>query len=445
MQHFRKTLSVGVVGIYIILSTSALVAGPHIESPTQVENKGLIANLILSKAQSQSGLKKSRPGVRLTPQMNTVDSAKQKDTIGIFLCGDVMTGRGIDQILSHPSNPKIYEPYVKDARRYVELAEMVNGEISTPVNFSYIWGDALHELERVSPDLRIINLETSVTASNDYWKGKGINYRMHPENIQCLTAAKIDFCSLANNHVLDWGYRGLSDTLANLRKANLKYSGAGRNLKEADTPAVFEVAKKGRVLVFSFGYVTSGIPFSWAAIENKAGISMLEDLSEKTVRYLKEKIHRVKENGDIVVISIHWGGNWGYKVPFRHVAFAHKLIDAAGVDIIHGHSSHHVKAIEVYRGKPVIYGCGDFINDYEGIRGYEEFRADLGLMYFLTMKPSTGRLVNMEMIPTQVRRFKVNRASKADSLWLKDTLNREGGKFGTRVELNRNNNFTLKW
>ena len=445
MQHFRKTLSVGVVGIYIILSTSALVAGPHIESPTQVENKGLIANLILSKAQSQSGLKKSRPGVRLTPQMNTVDSAKQKDTIGIFLCGDVMTGRGIDQILSHPSNPKIYEPYVKDARRYVELAEMVNGEISTPVNFSYIWGDALHELERVSPDLRIINLETSVTASNDYWRGKGINYRMHPENIQCVTAAKIDFCSLANNHVLDWGYSGLGDTLANLRKANLRYSGAGRNFKEAETPAVLEVARKGRVIVFSFGSVTSGIPFSWAATENKAGISMLEDLSEKTVRYLKERIHRLKGKGDIVVLSIHWGGNWSYKVPFEQIHFAHKLIDEAGVDIIHGHSSHHVKAIEVYRGKPVIYGCGDFLSDYEGIGGYEEFRGDLGLMYFLTMKPSTGRLVNMEMIPTQVRRFKVNRASKTDSLWLKDTLNREGGKFGTSVELKRNNTLTLKW
>ncbi|MBW1813604.1 MAG: CapA family protein, partial [Deltaproteobacteria bacterium] len=152
-----------------------------------------------------------------------------------------------------------------------------------------------------------------------------------------------------------------------------------------------------------------------------------------------------KRKGDIVVISIHWGGNWGYKVPFWYVDFAHKRIDKAGVDIIHGHSSHHVKAIEVYRGKPVIYGCGDFLNDYEGIRGYEEFRADLGLMYFLTMKPSTGKLVNMEMTPTQVRRFKVNRASKADSLWLKDTLNREGRKFGTRVELNKNNTLTLKW
>lgn len=445
MRYFRRVLIVGVVGIYFILSTSASGARPPIEGRTDEENKKLIEHLVFSEALSQSGLRKSHPGAKLTTEMNTVDSLNPHGPIKIFLCGDVMTGRGIDQVLSHPSNPVIYEPYVKDARRYVGLAEMTNGEISKPVSFSYIWGDALHELERVSPDLRIINLEISVTASNDYWRDKGINYRMHPENIQCVTAAKIDFCSLANNHVLDWGYSGLTDTLATLRKANLKYSGAGRNLKEAETPAVLEVAGKGRVIVFSFGSVTSGIPFSWAATENKAGVNMLEDLSEKTVRYLKERIHRLKQNGDIVVISIHWGGNWGYRVPPGQVHFAHKLIDEAGVDIIHGHSSHHVKAIEVYNGKPVIYGCGDFLNDYEGIGGYEEFRGDLGLMYFLTMNPSTGRLVNMEMTPTQVRRFKVNRASRADTLWLKDTLNREGGKFGTRVELRRNNTLTLKW
>jgi poly-gamma-glutamate synthesis protein (capsule biosynthesis protein) len=139
------------------------------------------------------------------------------------------------------------------------------------------------------------------------------------------------------------------------------------------------------------------------------------------------------------------GGNWGYEIPGEQIDFAHKLIDEAGVDIIHGHSSHHVKAIEVYKEKPIIYGCGDFLNDYEGIGGYEEFRADLGLMYFLSMDPSTGRLVNVEMTPTQVKRFKVNRASRADALWLKDTLNRKGRKFGTRVESGKHNTLTVKW
>jgi Putative enzyme of poly-gamma-glutamate biosynthesis (capsule formation) len=82
----------------------------------------------------------------------------------------------------------------------------------------------------------------------------------------------------------------------------------------------------------------------------------------------------VKQQGDIVVASIHWGGNWDYKVPREQREFAHKLIDEAGVDVIHGHSSHHIKGIEVYRGKLIMYGCSDLLNDYEGISGlYEDF------------------------------------------------------------------------
>ena len=140
----------------------------------------------------------------------SVQLSRPYNLITVFLAGDVMTGRGIDQVLPHPGDPLIHEPYMRSAIGYVELAERANGPIQKPVSFSYIWGDALEEWERVGPDLRIINLETSVTTSDDYWEGKGINYRMHPENIPSLTAAKIDHCSLANNHVLDWGYAGLT-------------------------------------------------------------------------------------------------------------------------------------------------------------------------------------------------------------------------------------------
>ena len=81
----------------------------------------------------------------------------------IFLCGDVMTGRGIDQILPYPSNPTIYEPYVEDAREYITIAEERNGKISRPVSFTYIWGDLLTCLESLAPDFRLINLETNLS------------------------------------------------------------------------------------------------------------------------------------------------------------------------------------------------------------------------------------------------------------------------------------------
>ena len=356
-----------------------------------------------------------------------------------------MTGRGIDQILAHPSDPAIYESYMKSARGYVKIAEEVNGPIDYPVSFSYVWGDALKELDRVAPDVRIINLETSVTKSKDYWKGKGINYRMHPKNIPILIAAKIDICSLANNHVLDWGYSGLRETIDSLNKANIKIVGAGRNLLQAQMPAVKKVPNKGRVVVFAFGSGTSGVPSSWRALDKRPGINRLRDLSDKSLFDIQKKVRRIKRGGDIVVVSIHWGANWGYSIPRDQMVFAHRLIDEADVDIIHGHSSHHVKAIEVYNDKLILYGCGDFINDYEGISGYEEFRADLSLMYFAKVDPSTGKLIGLQMTPTQIRRFKVIRASNVDTLWLKDTINREGTAFGTKAKVTENNRLTLEW
>jgi poly-gamma-glutamate capsule biosynthesis protein CapA/YwtB (metallophosphatase superfamily) len=334
---------------------------------------------------------------------------------------------------------------VKDARAYVRLAEEANGAFEKPVSYSYIWGDAISELERLSPDLRIINLETSVTASEDYWKGKGINYRMHPKNVPCITAANIDLCVLANNHVLDWGYTGLIETLETLKKAKVRTAGAGRNLAEAEAPAVLEAKGKCRVIVFSFGSPTSGIPTYWAASANKPGLNVLKDLSGKTVRSIRDKVEQVKRQGDICIASIHWGGNWGYTIPREQIKFAHSLIDQADIDIIYGPSSHHVKAIEVYKGKPILYGCGDFLNDYEGIKGYEQFRGDLGLMYFVSMDPQIGQLVRLQMTPTQVRNFRVNKASRTDTLWLKDTLNRERVTSSTRVELNSDNVLMLQW
>ncbi len=86
----------------------------------------------------------------------------------------------------------------------MEIAERANGPIPRAVAPAYVWGDALDELKRMASDLRMINLETSVTQSDDYWEEKGIHYRMHPDNIDCITVARIEVCSLANNHVLDW-------------------------------------------------------------------------------------------------------------------------------------------------------------------------------------------------------------------------------------------------
>ncbi len=380
------------------------------------------------------------------PQNRFYDIQQEdSNSMTLFFSGDVMTGRGIDQVLPYTGDPTLHESYMKSAEGYVELAEKVNGPIPKPVDFSYIWGDALEVLKKIEPDFRIINLETSVTKSNDYWEGKAVHYRMHPDNISCLTAARIDICALANNHVLDWGYEGLTKTLETLKKANINVTGAGYNLTEAEAPVILSTKGKGRVIVFSFGSPTSGVPFNWAAEEDKPGVNLLWNFSDETILKIKKKVKSFKQQRDVVIASIHWGSNWGYNIPSDQRDFAHKLIDEAGIDIIHGHSSHHPRPIEVYKNKLILYGCGDFINDYEGISGYENFRDDLTLMYFANVDPSNGKLLKLSLVPMQIKKFRLNYALKEDAEWLTDIMNRECEKFKTQFELREDNTLFVRW
>lgn len=364
--------------------------------------------------------------------------------VRLFLAGDVMTGRAVDQILPHPSDPRLREPFMNSAIGYLRLAERASGPIPRPASFAYIWGDALGELERRKPDIRIVNLETSVTTSED-WLPKGINYRMHPDNVGCLTAAGLDCCVLANNHVLDFGPAGLLETLQTLSRAKIRTAGAGRNLEEARAPAVLALPGKPRVLVFAFGSPGSGIPPDWAATPARPGVNLLPDFSPATVKTVAALIDSYRRPGDIVVASIHWGGNWGYSIPHEHQDFARRLIDQGGVNVVHGHSSHHPKGIEVYRERPILYGCGDLINDYEGIGGYEEFRSHLVLLYWLELEAGSGRLTSFEMTPLRIRRFRLERAARADAAWLAAMFNREGKALGTAAELGADLTLPLRW
>ena len=359
---------------------------------------------------------------------------EEAGAITLFLCGDVMIGRGIDQILPYPGKSRIFEPVMRSATDYVTLAEEATGPIPRGVDFAYVWGDALAKLERVRPDARIVNLETAVTLSDERWPGKGIGYRMHPANVPCLTAAGIDCCVLANNHVLDWGRAGLVQTLATLHDAGIRTAGAGRDAEEAAAPAVLPVAGKGRVLVFGFGMPTGGVPVEWAAAPEGPGVSFLRDLSGRSLDLVARRVREAKRAGDVVVASIHWGANFGFGVSAGERAFARGLVETAGVDVVHGHSSHHVKGIEIYRDRLILYGCGDFLNDYEGIGGHESYRGDLSLMYFPKLDPRTGRLLDLLLTPTAIRHFRVNRAPGEGTRWLETTLAREGRQLGTRVE-----------
>jgi poly-gamma-glutamate synthesis protein (capsule biosynthesis protein) len=302
---------------------------------------------------------------------------------------------------------------MQSAEGYVQLAERANGVIPRAVTLSYIWGAALEELDRLRPDVRIVNLETSITRGGRF-APKGINYRMSPKNAACLTAADLDCCVLANNHILDFDKTGLLDSLEILERLKVKFVGAGRNRTQADLPAVLDIQGGGRVLVFAVGAYSSGIPPSWSATDTAPGVRFIKDLSDETAAEIADDIIRQRKSGDLAILSVHWGSNWGFEIPDAHRRFAHRLIDSAPVSIVHGHSSHHPIAVEVYRNRLILYGCGDLLNDYEGIAGHEQFLNSLSLMYFVTVQRATGDLAEVVIVPLRIRRFQLVHASRQD-------------------------------
>lgn len=352
-------------------------------------------------------------------------------SVTLFLCGDVMTGRGIDQILARPSAPPLYEPLVGDAREYVALAEAAHGPLPRRVDARYVWGVALAALAARKPHARIVNLETSVTASENA-EPKGINYRMHPANVGVLTAAGIECVVLANNHVLDWGRDGLAETLATLAGCGIRTAGAGDSLEAAASPARIDVGTTG-LLVFGIGGPDCGIPPSWSASAGESGVFRIDDFSPASVDRIAGLVARFRGDRDLVIASIHWGGNWGYDVPAEHRRFAHALIDRAGIGLVHGHSSHHPRGIEVYRGRAILYGCGDFLNDYEGIPDRETFRNDLTFMYFPVLHARSGELLRLEMMPLVMRKFSLQHPSPTDREWLFAMMTRECRRLGTSL------------
>lgn len=364
------------------------------------------------------------------------------DHVRLLLAGDVMLGRGIDQIQAHPGDPTIHESWAKTSVRYLELAEARSGAIPRKVASTYVWGDLLPTIRKAETDAFIVNLETAVTERGRPWPGKGIQYRMHPDNIGSLSAAGVDVVSLANNHVLDWSEPGLLQTLDTLDAAGIARAGAGRDDRTAWSPARLD-GPHGGVVVLGVGTPGSGIPSEWAAQGSRAGVALVSSFSKRTLDRVGTALARVKQRGDLAVASIHWGGNWGYGVATARRRFAQRLIEDTGVDVVHGHSSHHPVGIEVHRGGLILYGCGDLITDYEGITGHEEFRGELGGLYLAELD-SSG-LARLRIVPSRMQRFQLTTPSTADRRWLASQLDDVCRAFGTAVTLDPDGNLEVSW
>ncbi|KAF2116884.1 putative polyglutamate biosynthesis protein [Lophiotrema nucula] len=340
--------------------------------------------------------------------------------------GDVMLGRLVDQLLpTHVHNPE-EAAYV--AKVVASNPHLKNYDYKSP------WGNTLPLFH--SSHLNLINLETSATTHAKPWPDKVFNYRTHPANVQCLREARIGYASLANNHTLDFCGEALLETVRMLKDNGIQFAGAGETEEEARRPAVLDLRdgeEKYQVDVWS----VSDHPEDWSIVPN----FHLIDYTSATRLRLKQ-LHTLTietERSDLKIFSVHWGPNYSWTPSDDIRSLAHFLVDECDVDIVHGHSSHHVQGVEVYKGKLIIYGCGDFVDDYAVKHGH---RNDLSAVWRVGLEVNQGdvgkrlKVKRLEVFPSRIKHFQANLLPRDDEdhQWVADKLRVLSKSFGTEAQ-----------
>lgn len=272
------------------------------------------------------------------------------------------------------------------------LGRLVN-EVLESKEPDYPWGNTLPIL--LGADWRLCNLECVISDRGTPWSSypKAFHFRSAAKNIAVLETARIDAVSIANNHVLDYGYDALSEMLEILDRAGIAHSGAGLNDAQASRLAISESGwHKIGLLAF-----TDNEP-AWEATPTRPGTFYVPaDLQDSRALNLLDRVRESKRAVDVLVVSAHWGSNWGYESPPEHISLAHALIEA-GADIVFGHSSHVFRGIELYHGRPILYGAGNFVDDY-AVDQIE--RNDQGFIYVTAIENGVPK--GMFLRPTLIR------------------------------------------
>jgi poly-gamma-glutamate synthesis protein (capsule biosynthesis protein) len=312
-------------------------------------------------------------------------------TLSIAFVGDIMLGRDLNMSEKFYSGERITHSFQSQLEKE---------------NKWVIYGNTLPVF--AESDLVIGNLETTITDVT-YKEEKEFNFRLSPLHMDAIKLHRNQYLNLANNHILDYGPRGLKDTILHLDKMGIYHSGAGYNLAEASKPVVFQV--KG----WKIGIIGLSDHYSnWKADRRRSGINLLD---YNNYDELLEDVKRLKETVDIVILSIHWGGNYERHVSKEHRIFAEKAIKS-GVDIIHGHSSHHVKYIDNTKKYVVMYGMGDFIDDYAIS---SEYRNDLGMIVKVFI--NHNKEMDTKIFPTIISNQQVRLAHGKDAEEVRRRIN----------------------
>src|SRR5215211_4601514 len=314
--------------------------------------------------------------------------------ITLALMGDVMLGRNVAEALSYRLRPE------------------------------GTWGDVMPLLNEA--DLRIANLECAITDKDRPWirTAKVFHFRTPPSAIETLRTARIDACSLANNHILDFEEQGLLDTLEHLDATGIRHAGAGRNREEAADPAILTVPPdRHRVALLAF---TDNEP-PFAAGTDRPGTNYLPvSLQPEVLLRVEGAVAAVRDMGvETVIFSNHWGPNMVRRPREHFRRFARAVIDL-GVDIYYGHSAHVFQGVEIYRGKPILYDTGDFIDDY-AVK--PRMRNDWSFLFRVSAEE--GRFERLELTPVKLSYARVDLAKGGEREKILDRMERLSAEMGT--------------
>lgn len=310
------------------------------------------------------------------------------DRIVLGLMGDVMLGRNVDASMTR------------------------NG-------YRHVWGDLLPTL--FSTDLNLANLETTLTHSTRKVP-KTFNFKAGPDKVVALADANIKIVNLANNHVLDFGEEGFSDTLKTLDAAGIKFIGAGKDDIAAAKPLVLSI--KG-ISLGIMGF-TDNEP-TWKAGANRPGVNYIDIGSPDDRNNALAIISRLKKETDIVIVTIHWGPNLKAFPDRLFIDFAHAMVEQ-GASVVHGHSAHNFQGVEVYREKLIFYDTGDFVDDYIV---HPDLRNDHSFFFRIELKkegPAAAKL-----IPVLIADCQVSQAMSDDRTWSILRMQELSARLGTAV------------
>lgn len=299
----------------------------------------------------------------------------------------------------------------------VMLGRLVNDYLRS-VAPETVWGDTLPLFQRA--DLNLINLECALT-KHQIPVPKVFNFRSDPSHVASLQAASIDVCSLANNHILDFGEEGLLETLQVLDEAGIAHVGAGGTWGEATKPAI--LTKKG-IRIGILGYTDNEPP--WKATSERPGIAYCKVGDVETIA---ADLIPLRNEVDLLIVSLHWGPNMVEAPSRQFVQFAHALIDL-GADLIHGHSAHIFQGVEIYKGKPILYDTGDFVDDY----AVDPLLRNDRSFYFLIEANKKG-IQTVRPIPTRISNFQVNRAQGVEAEEIRERMRLLSKAMGTEFKL----------